>query len=86
MNFPKLFEPITMRGVTFPNRIQRTSMVSGLATKDGQVTENLKSRYQREAKGGVERSWSRPQSLLPRRVLTTFGYRAMIMFQGLSTW
>jgi 2,4-dienoyl-CoA reductase-like NADH-dependent reductase (Old Yellow Enzyme family) len=42
-----------MRGVTFPNRIQRTSMVSGLATEDGRVTEDLKKRYQREARGGV---------------------------------
>ena len=52
MKYPKLFEPVTMRGVTFANRIQRTSMVSGLATEDGQVTEDLKRRYQREAKGG----------------------------------
>ena len=53
MGYEKLFLPITMRGVTFPNRIQRTSMVSGLATEDGQVTEDLKKRYQREARGGV---------------------------------
>lgn len=53
MKYPKLFESITMRGVTFPNRIQRTSMVSGLATEDGYVTDNIKSRYQREARGGV---------------------------------
>jgi dimethylglycine catabolism A len=53
MKYEKLFEPITMRGVTFPNRIQRTSMVSGLTTEEGHVTEDLKKRYQREAKGGV---------------------------------
>jgi 2,4-dienoyl-CoA reductase-like NADH-dependent reductase (Old Yellow Enzyme family) len=53
MNYEKLFEPITMRGVTFPNRIQRTSMVSGLTTEEGFVTEDLKKRYLREAKGGV---------------------------------
>ena len=29
MSYDKLFSPITMRGVTFPNRIHRTSMVSG---------------------------------------------------------
>ena len=51
--YQRLFSPITMRGVTFPNRIQRTSMVSGLSTEDGSVTENLKKRYQREAKGGA---------------------------------
>lgn len=53
MRYEKLFLPITMRGVTFPNRIQRTSMVSGLSTEDGMVTEDLKKRYQREAKGGA---------------------------------
>ena len=53
MKYEKLFAPITMRGVTFPNRIQRTSMVSGLTTEEGLVTEDLKKRYQREAKGGV---------------------------------
>jgi len=53
MNFPKLFSSITLRRVTFPNRIQRTSMVSGLSTEDGFVTDELKKRYQREAKGGA---------------------------------
>ena len=53
MNFPNLFSPVTLRGITFPNRIQRTSMVSGLATEDGFVTDELKKRYQREAKGGA---------------------------------
>ncbi len=53
MKYEKLFSPVTMRGVTFPNRIQRTSMVSGLSTEDGSVTEDLKKRYQREAKGGA---------------------------------
>ena len=53
MKYEKMFTPITMRGVTFSNRIQRTSMVSGLTTEDGAVTEDLKKRYQREAKGGV---------------------------------
>lgn len=41
MEYEKLFSPITMRGVTFPNRIMRTSMVSGLATEDGLVMELL---------------------------------------------
>ena len=53
MKYEKLFSPITLRGVIFPNRIQRTSMVTGLTTEDGRVTEDLIRRYQREAKGGV---------------------------------
>ncbi len=53
MKYEGLFSPITLRGVTFPNRIMRTSMVSGLATEDGFVTDVLKERYQREAKGEV---------------------------------
>ncbi len=53
MKYEKLFQPVTMRGVVFPNRIQRTSMVSGLTTENGDVTEDLIKRYQREARGGV---------------------------------
>jgi len=53
LKYEKLFSPITLRGCTFSNRIMRTSMVSGLATEDGFVTDDLKARYEREAKGGV---------------------------------
>lgn len=53
MKYDKLFSPITIRGLKLPNRIMRTSMVSGLATEEGAVTDVLKERYQREAKGGV---------------------------------
>jgi 2,4-dienoyl-CoA reductase-like NADH-dependent reductase (Old Yellow Enzyme family) len=53
MKYERLFSPITMRGITFSNRIQRTSMVSGLSTEEGSVTEDLIRRYQREAKGGA---------------------------------
>ncbi len=47
-----MFSPVTMRGLTFPNRIHRTSMVSGLTTEDGLVTDELIARYKREAAGG----------------------------------
>ena len=53
MPYENLFSPITMRRMTASNRIMRTSMVSGLATEDGLVTEALKQRYRREAKGGA---------------------------------
>jgi 2,4-dienoyl-CoA reductase-like NADH-dependent reductase (Old Yellow Enzyme family) len=53
MAYENMFSTITMGGVIFPNRIMRNSMVSGLATEDGWVTDVLKQRYQREAKGGV---------------------------------
>ncbi len=53
MPYENLFSSIMMGKLTASNRIMRTSMVSGLATEDGQVTEALKQRYQREAKGGV---------------------------------
>ena len=53
MKFERLFQSVTMRGVSFLNRVQRTSMVSGLSTEDGFVTDELKKRYQREARGGV---------------------------------
>lgn len=53
MKYENMFSSITMRGLSFPNRIMRTSMVSGLATEDGHVTEELIARYQREAEGDV---------------------------------
>ncbi|MEO0277776.1 MAG: NADH:flavin oxidoreductase [candidate division WOR-3 bacterium] len=53
MKYQKLFEPVKVGRLVFPNRIQRTSMVSGLSTEDGHVTDNLIERYKREAKGGV---------------------------------
>ena len=53
MKYENLFSEINLNGVTFPNRIMRTSMVSGLATEDGHVTGELVARYQREARGGV---------------------------------
>ena len=53
MKYKNLFSELEIRGVTFPNKIMRTSMVSGLATEDGHVTDALIARYQREARGGV---------------------------------
>ena len=67
MAYPKLFTPITLRGMTAPNRIQRTSMVSGLATEDGQVTDALIERYQREARGGVGMLVVEAAVILPSR-------------------
>jgi dimethylglycine catabolism A len=51
--YESLFSPINIGTCQFSNRIMRTSMVSGLATEDGLVTEDLIARYQREVKGGV---------------------------------
>ena len=53
MAYERLFSPITLKGVEFPNRIMRTAMVCGLATEDGHVTDEIKARYQREAEGGM---------------------------------
>ena len=53
MSYQKLFSPVKMGSLEVPNRIMRTSMVSGLATEDGQVTDDLVERYKREAAGGV---------------------------------
>ncbi len=52
MAYQNLFSPIALKGITFSNRIMRTSMVSGLATEDGHVTDDIIARYQREVKGG----------------------------------
>ncbi len=52
MKYERMFSPITVDGCLFGNRIMRTSMVSGLATEDGFVTDVLKERYKREVMGG----------------------------------
>jgi 2,4-dienoyl-CoA reductase-like NADH-dependent reductase (Old Yellow Enzyme family) len=53
MPYEHLFSPLQIGKLTLPNRIQRTSMVSGLTTEDGHVTEDLTARYRREAVGGA---------------------------------
>ena len=53
MKYPRLFSPIKIRGITFPNRIMSTAAVTRLASEDGHVTQNIKDRYQRLAAGGV---------------------------------
>ena len=53
MKYPRLFSPLTIRGITFPNRIMSTAAVTRLAAEDGHVTQNIKDRYQRLAMGGV---------------------------------
>ncbi|MFC2071195.1 NADH:flavin oxidoreductase [Chloroflexota bacterium] len=53
IEYEKLFSPIILGSCLLPNRIMRTAMVSGLATEDGFVTDELKKRYEREARGGV---------------------------------
>ncbi|MBI4523247.1 MAG: NADH:flavin oxidoreductase [Deltaproteobacteria bacterium] len=67
MKYQKLFTPLTIRGLTFPNRIMRTSMVSGLATEEGFVTDALKERYQREAGGGAGSIVVEAAVILPSR-------------------
>ena len=44
MKYEKLFSPITLRGVTFKNRLMGVPFVSGFATEDGWVTEENKER------------------------------------------
>ncbi len=67
MEYPNLFSPLSIKGLTFPNRIMRTSMVSGLSTEDGHVTQELKARYQREAQGGVGSMVVEAAVVLPSR-------------------
>jgi 2,4-dienoyl-CoA reductase-like NADH-dependent reductase (Old Yellow Enzyme family) len=44
MKYKNMFSEVTVKGVTFPNRLQRTSMVSGLATEDGRASATIASR------------------------------------------
>jgi 2,4-dienoyl-CoA reductase-like NADH-dependent reductase (Old Yellow Enzyme family) len=67
MKFEKLFSPLTLRGVTFKNRIMGVPFVSGFATEDGSVTEENKERYKREAMGGMGSITIEPGVVLPSR-------------------
>jgi 2,4-dienoyl-CoA reductase-like NADH-dependent reductase (Old Yellow Enzyme family) len=49
----RLFEPITLRNVTLPNRIVKSAMAEGLADADGCPTPGLLRAYSRWAAGGV---------------------------------
>ena len=48
-----LFSPLTMNGVTVPNRVWLPAMVTWLSNDAGEVTEDVRRRYVRYAKGGA---------------------------------
>jgi 2,4-dienoyl-CoA reductase-like NADH-dependent reductase (Old Yellow Enzyme family) len=48
-----LFDPITLSGVTVPNRIAKSAMVEGRADAAGRATDDLVALYERWARGGV---------------------------------
>ena len=47
-----LFTPMTVNGVTLPNRVWLPAMVTWLSNDAGEVTEDVRRRYVRYAKGG----------------------------------
>jgi 2,4-dienoyl-CoA reductase-like NADH-dependent reductase (Old Yellow Enzyme family) len=49
----KLFEPIRVGTMTLANRVVLPAMVTRLAGEDGRVTDELRARYLRFAKGGA---------------------------------
>ena len=50
----KLLEPFTIRGkLTLKNRIVMPALVTRLATKEGEITEELIERYLLYARGGI---------------------------------
>jgi len=53
MKYEKLFSALSIKGCAFRNRIMATAAVTRLAAEDGHVTEALRERYQRMARGGV---------------------------------
>jgi len=48
-----LFEPLTVRGLTLPNRLVLPAMVTRLSGEDGLVNDDIRARYTRFARGGV---------------------------------
>ena len=51
--FPKLLEPGKIGSMELRNRIIMAPMGTGFATKDGHVTERMRSYYEARARGGV---------------------------------
>lgn len=49
----KVFEPIKLAGITFPNRIIRSATYEGMSETDGKPTELLAKKYTALARGGV---------------------------------
>jgi NADPH-dependent glutamate synthase beta subunit-like oxidoreductase/2,4-dienoyl-CoA reductase-like NADH-dependent reductase (Old Yellow Enzyme family) len=67
MKYPNLFSPLNVGGCIFPNRIMLTAAVTRLAAEDGHVTENIKDRYKRIARGGVGSMVIEAAVVLPSR-------------------
>ncbi|MGD0234345.1 MAG: FAD-dependent oxidoreductase [Syntrophorhabdales bacterium] len=65
--YERLFSPITIRGCVFPNRIMSTAAVTRLAAEDGHVTQAIKDRYRRLAKGGLGAMVVEAAVVLPAR-------------------
>lgn len=51
--FPHLFSPLRLRGLTLPNRVVLTAMVTRLSGEDGLVNGPVIDRYERFARGGA---------------------------------
>ncbi|API59911.1 NADH:flavin oxidoreductase [Tardibacter chloracetimidivorans] len=51
--FPHLFSPLTLRGLTLPNRVVMAPMSSQLGNRDGTVTDRQIAFYRERAAGGV---------------------------------
>jgi len=49
----KVFNPVTLAGITFPNRIIRSATYEGMNDENGKPTEQLLKKYSALARGGV---------------------------------
>lgn len=49
----KVFEPLELVGITFPNRIIRSATFEGIADEKGKPSDQLLKKYEALAKGGV---------------------------------
>ena len=67
MKYKNLFSPITIGNCVLPNRIMSTAAVTRLAAEEGHVTEAIKERYQRLARGGLGAMVVEAAVVLPSR-------------------
>lgn len=70
MATPSLFDPIVLRGVTFPNRLVKSAMAEGSCDARGLPLPNLARMYARWARGGVGLSITGMAGVVPGHAFT----------------
>ena len=80
-----LFEPLNVGGLTLPNRVILTAMVTRLSGEDGYVNQPIIDRYVRFAQGEPGSSWSRLLQYTRRRADRYCGCRTTASWTAIAS-